>query len=312
MKMKTNKYLTMAVTALMMAACSSEDVPQVDSVTNTPIRIHAMVAELESRAGYGGTVLPDNFYLSVANTNNPTYSYPNVQVTKSGSGWEPASPMYWQNSTTQVTVTAATFSLNGALNLEVKTDQSTDINVIASDHLYMAATSQSYAEVKNGEEVTKATGAINVNFSHIMSKVNLTITLADEFDATENPISNVTFQGTVDSRNYNAGTWTDIDGVTATDIIPFEDAYTAPTQANPNATATYEVVLVPQTVTAGNFAVQFQIDGRLFKWTSDDAVTLDSGTKYTLALTAGDDKVSGASFSSTAWGDGGNNNVATE
>ena len=60
--MKTNKYLTMAVTALMMAACSSEDVPQVDSVTNTPIRIHAMVAELESRAGYGGTVLPDEFY----------------------------------------------------------------------------------------------------------------------------------------------------------------------------------------------------------------------------------------------------------
>lgn len=311
MKMKTNKYLTMAVTALMMAACSSEDVPQVDSVTNTPIRIHAMVAELESRAGYGGTVLPDNFYLSVANTNNPTYTY-NVVVEKSGSEWVPEETMYWQNSTTEVTVTAATFSLNGAQDLEVKTDQSTADNVVASDHLYMAATSQSYAEVKNGEEVTKAAGAINVNFSHIMSKVNLTITLADEFDATENPISNVTFQGTVDSRNYNAGTWTDIDGVTATDIIPFEDAYTAPTQANPNATATYEVILVPQTVTAGNFAVQFKIGNRMFKWTSTGEVELESGKQYTLALTAGDEKVSGASFSSTAWGNGGNNNVATE
>ena len=32
MKMKTNKDLTMAAAALMMAACSSEDVPQVDSV----------------------------------------------------------------------------------------------------------------------------------------------------------------------------------------------------------------------------------------------------------------------------------------
>jgi hypothetical protein len=229
MKIRTNKYLTMAVTALMMAACSSEDVPQVDSVTNTPIRIHAMVAELESRAGYGGTVLPDIFYLSVANTNNPTYSYSNVQVTKSGSEWVPNSPMYWQNSTTEVTVTAATFALNGAQNLAVQTDQSTADYVVASDHLYMAATSQSYAEVKNGEEVTKATGAINVNFSHIMSKVNLTITLADEFDATENPISNVTFQGTVASRNYNAGTWTDINGVTATDIKAYAVEYTKPT-----------------------------------------------------------------------------------
>ena len=301
MKMKTNKYLTMAAAALMMAACSSEDVPQVDSVTNTPIRIHAMVAELESRAGYGETVLPNDFFLRVMNSSSEDYSYQNVQVTKSGSGWEPASPMYWQNSTTDVTVTAATFSLTEAQDLAVQTDQSTNDNVIASDHLYMAATPQTYAEVTG----TKDAGAINVNFSHLMSKVNLTITLADEFDGTENPISNVTFQGTVAKRNYNAGTWTDINGVTATDIKAYAVGYTKPT-------ATYEVILVPQTVTAGNFAVQFQIDGRLFKWTSTGEVELESGQQYTLALTAGDEKVSGASFSSTAWGNGGNNNVATE
>ena len=209
--------------------------------------------------------------------------------------------MYWQNSTTQVTVTAATFSLDGAQDLAVQTDQSTEANVIASDHLYMAATSQSYAAVTD----EKAEGAINVNFSHLMSKVNLTITLADEFDATENPISNVTFQGTVASRNYNAGTWTNINGVTATDITACGVGYTKPT-------ATYEVILVPQTIAADNFAVQFKIGDRMFKWTSTDEVNLVSGTKYTLSLTAGDEKVSGASFSSTAWGNGENNNVATE
>lgn len=301
MKMKTNKYLTMAAAALMMAACSSEDVPQVDSVTNTPIRIHAMVAELESRAGIDGNTDFSQFYLSVTNSSNSNYSYSNVQVTNSGSGWEPASPMYWQNSTTPVTVTAATFSLNGAQDLAVQTDQSTDTNVKLSDHLYMEEGEQTYAEV----ESVKAAGAINVNFSHIMSKVNLTITLADEFDGTENPISDVTFQGTVARRNYNAGTWADIDGVTATDIKAYAVGYTKPT-------ATYEVILVPQQVAANGFAVQFQIAGRQFKWTSDDAVTLDSGKQYTLALTAGDEKVSGASFSSTAWGNVGNNNVATE
>lgn len=308
MKMKTNKYLTMAAAALMMAACSSEDVPQVDSVTNTPIRIHAMVAELESRAGIDGNTDFTQFYLSVTNSSNSNYSYSNVQVTNSGSGWEPASPMYWQNSESEVSVTAATFSLDGAQNLAVQADQSTDANVIASDHLYMAATPQTYAEVTG----TKDAGAINVNFSHIMSKVNLTITLADEFDADTNPISDVTFQGTVARRNYNAGNWTNINGVTATDIKAFTGTYTVPTQANPNATAQYEVILVPQTIAAGNFVVQFKIGGRQFKWTSANAVTLESGKQYTLALTAGDEKVSGASFSSAAWGNGGNNNVATE
>ena len=301
MKMKTNKYLTMAAAALMMAACSSEDVPQVDSATNTPIQIHAMVAELESRAGIEDAGDFNQFNLSVVNSNSDTYTY-NVVVTKSGSEWVPEETMYWQNSTTPVTVTAATFSLDGAQDLAVQTDQSTDANVIASDHLYMAETSQTYAATTE-----KAEGAINVNFSHLMSKVNLTITLADEFNYATNPISNVTFQGTVVSRSYTAGTgWATIpNDASATDITACAVGYTKPT-------AQYEVILVPQTVTAGNFAVQFQIDGCLFKWTSDDAVTLDSGTKYTLALTAGDDKVSGASFSSAAWENGSNNNVATE
>ena len=312
MKMRTNKYLTMAVTALMMAACSSEDVPQVDSATNTPIQIHAMVAELESRAGIEDADDFNQFYLSVVNSNSDTYTYENVEVTNSSSAWAPVSTqMFWQNSETSVEVTAATFSLDGAQDLAVQTDQSTDANVIASDHLYMAATLQSYAEVKTVDVVTKATGAINVNFSHLMSKVNLTITLADEFDYATNPISNVTFQGTVASRSYTAGTaagtgWATIpDNASATDIKAYAVGYAKPT-------ATYEVILVPQTVTAGNFAVQFQIGSRMFTWTSADAVTLESGKQYTLALTAGDEKVSGASFSSTAWGDGDDSNVATE
>ena len=297
MKMKTNKYLTMAAAALMMAACSSEDVPQVDSATNTPIQIHAMVAELESRAGIASDTDFSQFYLSVKNSSNSNYSYSNVGVTKSGSGWEPASPMYWQNSTTEVIVTAATFSLD----LAVQTDQRTADYVVASDHLYMEEDEQSYKEDKNGEEVTKAAGAINVDFKHLMSKVNLTITLADEFDYATNPISNVTFQGTVASCSYTAGTgWATI---TACAV-----GYTKPT-------AQYEVILVPQQVAANGFAVQFQIGSRMFKWTSADAVTLESGKQYTLALTAGDEKVGDASFSSTAWVEDNNeddNNIATE
>ena len=79
----------MAATALMMVACSNEDVPLVDYATNTPIRIHAMVAELESRAGIASDTDFSQFYLSVKNSSNSNYSYSNVGVTKSGSEWVP-------------------------------------------------------------------------------------------------------------------------------------------------------------------------------------------------------------------------------
>lgn len=307
--MKTKKYLTMVATALMMVACSNEDVPLVDYATNTPIRIHAMVAELESRAGIASDDDFSQFYLNVENSSNGKYSYSNVSVSKSGSAWAPSTPMLWQNSASTVSVTGATFSLDGAQNLAVQTDQSTNANVIQSDHLYMTATSQTYAAITDVKEA----GAIYVNFSHIMSKVNLTITLDGVFEGgATNPISDVTFQGTVASRSYTSGTgWGTIpNNASATDIKAYAGTYTAPTQEAPDATAQYEVILVPQTIASG-FAVQFKVGNRTFKWTSTNPVTLESGKQYTLALTA-EDEVSGASFSSTPWGNGGNSNVATE
>ena len=146
-----------------------------------------------------------------------------------------------------------------------------------------------------------------------MSKVILTITLGDEFNETENPISNVTFKGTLASRNYDRTAetpWSNISGVTATDITPLCNSYTAPATDTPNATAEYEVILVPQAVAADGFTVVFNVGDRVFKWTSASAVTLEGGNKYSLALTAGKDIVSSATFSASAWSD--NNNLSGE
>ena len=161
-------------------------------------------------------------------------------------------------------------------------------------------------------EVTPSANGISVNFSHLMAKVILTITLGDEFNQAENPISNVTFKGTVASNNYTVGTgWATIaEDAATTDIIPLCNAYTAPATDTPNATAEYEVILVPQTVAADGFTVTFNVGDRVFKWTSADAVTLEGGNKYSLALTAGKDIVSSATFSASAWSD--NNNLSGE
>ena len=306
--MKT-KYLAFAAAAFMLASCSNDEdfVPQ-DNLKDKPITVTAGVAELTTRAGYeGASVLPETFYLGIDQVGEK-YDYPNMLMTKAtdANTYTPESPLLWAGGTDKVSVTAATFSLEGAQTLETKTDQSTAEGVKNSDHLLMAAT-----------EITPSANGISVDFSHIMSKVILTITLGDEFNQAENPISNVTFKGTLASRNYDRTAetpWSDISGVTATDIIPLCNAYTALTTDKPNATAEYEVILVPQTVAADGFTVTFNVGDRVFKWTSASAVTLEGGNKYSLALTAGKDIVSSATFSASAWntGEDDNNNLSGE
>ena len=306
--MKT-KYLAFAAAAFMLASCSNDEdfVPQ-DNLKDTPITVIAGVAELTTRAGYeGASVLPETFYLGIDQVGEK-YDYPNMLMTKAtdANTYTPASPLLWAGGTDNVSVTAATFSLEGAQTLEAKTDQSTADGVKNSDHLLMAAT-----------EVAPSANGISVDFSHIMSKVILTITLGDEFNETENPISNVTFKGTLASRNYDRTAetpWSNISGVTATDITPLCNSYTAPATDTPNATAEYEVILVPQAVAADGFTVVFNVGDRVFKWTSASAVTLEGGNKYSLALTAGKDIVSSATFSASAWntGEDDNNNLSGE
>ena len=309
--MKATKLFTAIAAVTALAACNKNNdivpvTPQ-DDLKDTPITVTAGVAELTTRAGYEGTTtLPETFYLGIDQTDD-NYDYPNMLMTKAADAntYTPESSLLWANSTDKVSVTAATFSLEGAQTLEARTDQSTAEGVKNSDHLLMAAT-----------EVDPSPTGISVNFSHIMSKVILTITLGTEFNETDNPITDVKFMGTVASNSYTVGSgWGTIaEDATTTDITPLCNAYTALTTDKPNATAEYEVILVPQTVAANGFTVVFSVGDRVFQWTSTSAVALEGGNKYTLALTAGKDIVSSASFSASAWntGEGSDNKFSGE
>ena len=283
--MKT-KYLAFVAAAFMIASCSNdEDIVPQDNLKGTPITVTAAVAELATRAGYNEDNLPTAFYLNVDNAVNDKYDYSSMMkyedgewVSYTADGTQKRT-MLWDDDMNKVTAIAATYPLSDAQSLTVQPDQSTAEAVKASDHLYMAAT-----EV----DLSATDGIIPVTLSHIMSKVKLIITLAGEFNNSEtNSISNVTVTG----------------------IIPWEGTYTKPT-------AQYEVILVPETVAAGEFAVAFNIGERTFKWTSAGAVTLVGGYEYTLALKVGKDKIDDVTFSASAWGNGngenGNIEVETE
>lgn len=164
-------------------------------------------------------------------------------------------------------------------------------------------------------QVTPNKAGINVEFQHITSKINLTIELGSEYqftDKIDQKITDVKIGGTIAQISYGddgkgnviigAEPEGKVKSITplCTGTIPFSDNAGTITKA----TATYEAILIPQTIESGKFTVSFKVDGKLYEWAYNQKLTLDPTTAYTLKLIAGDDKVQPVSFSVAAWNPG--------
>ena len=308
--MRKIQIFAMVALATIFAGCSNNDdevtQPKV-SLKDTPINVNVLMTDIQTRAGYDTDNQPTKFYLSI-DQEGTSYDYTNVVMKYEGSKWVAYTSdatdattvqMLWEGSTGNVTVTAATFSLSTtstppSYSLSASADQSSDANLKTSDHLYYY-----------NNAVTPSTDGISIPFDHIMSKLEITLTLRDEFEGLTNPITSVMLSGTSLTATYSPNAETKWSGhSTAADD---EVIKTCPSVAyNKDArTATYEVILLPQTVAANTFCVTIFIGDKSYEWTSANAVTLASSNKYTLALKVGKDKVSGNSFTATPWVSGG-------
>lgn len=310
-----HQILALAVAALSFTACTNEDNISQDYLADTPIKLNVSVDEPTTRAGYSETVLPEGFWLDVIhyldsdhNVPDGTYTY-QVWAKKVGDIWKTYKldenygvtdeevTMLWANMNDQVEVMAYT----KIQNFTIPTDQTSDEQLKQADVLYMPPTWYT---------PTPTERSINVNLQHAMSKINLTIELGSEFEFTEDinkKITDVKIDGSLVSD------WFTLDGKHQTEgnprtITPF---YTGATPFSKDAdgvitkaSATYEAILIPQTIASGKFTVSFKVAGKLYEWTYNKELTLDPSTAYTLKLIAGDDKVQPASFSVAAWNPG--------
>lgn len=307
--MRKIKFLAMAALAAIFAGCSNNDdevtQPKV-SLKDTPINVNVLMTDIQTRAGYDNTNQPTKFYLSI-DQEGKNYDYTNVVMKKNENGsWvayesdaENATQkqMLWEGSEgVNVTVTAATFSLSTtpSYSLSASADQSSDANLKTSDHLYYYSNA-----------VEPSESGISIPFDHIMSKLEISLTLRDEFEGLDNPITSVMLSGTSLGATYSPNAATKWSGhSTAADD---EVIKTCPPVAydKDTRTATYEVILLPQTVAANTFRVTIFIGDKSYEWTSSSEVTLARSNKYTLALKVGKDKVSGNSFTAAPWASGG-------
>ncbi len=327
--MRTKNLLMMAAVAgaMTLGSCSNND--EFNENSNFPadgvIRVTTNIDAPMTRAGMTtGNI--DRFNIKINNAANNNYSYYGFYY-KSNNVWSSYTDgnigtplqMLWQNSTQPVTVTA--LSMIGTYFTEtsfttnsqywVSSDQSSEFSFQFSDILYMKPT-----------VVNPATDLVNgklpITFKHLMSKVNICVTLGTELNITPgtdtNPISELKVNGTKKSFYWNASINSPFDPslFQAAPITPLTGTYIAGNGTTASAVANYEVILVPQTVMAGEFSVTFTINNKGYVWTSTDAVTLESGKLYTLALTAGKDVVTLGSLSANPWTEGIGGNIETE
>ena len=319
--MKAIKILTMAALATaVFASCSNdEDLAQSNYPMDNVVRIMTSVDGMNTRASYGNsTDKLNSFGFCIKNAGNTKYTYDNIKVTKEGSNWIPATQMLWQNSTTAVDILAyapyqeTTEDANGKVKVFGKTD-----------YAFSVKEDQSNAEDYSSDLIVyKQTGftpvlelntskAVDVTFTHLLSQLNLTIELRDQFNQDEKKpvtsatVTDVKVDGTFIRSKVNFAAdpiSVQFDGMASKAITPETVAFKKADKTTDHATFKYSAIVIPQWIRAGVFCISFKVNGNDYIWTATSDVKFVSGKKYDLHLLVGKDVVQGGAISAKPWG----------
>lgn len=320
--MKAIKILTMAALATaVFASCSSEDeLAQNNYPMDNVVRIMTSVDGMNTRASYGNsTDKLNSFGFCINNAGSDKYTYDNVKVTKEGSNWIPATQMLWQNSTTAVDILAY------APYQETTEDASGKVKVFGkTDYAFSVKEDQSNAEDYSSDLIVyKQTGfkpesdlntnqAVDVTFTHLLSQLNLTIELRDQFNQDEKKpvtsatVTDVKVDGTFIRSKVNFAAdpiSVQFDGMASKAITPETVAFTKADKTTDHATFKYSAIVIPQWIRAGVFCISFKVNGNDYIWTSTSDVNFVSGKKHDLLLLVGKDVVQGGAITAKPWGE---------
>lgn len=321
--MKAIKILTMAALATaVFASCSNdEDLAQSNYPMDNVVRIMTSVDGMNTRASYGNsTDKLNSFGFCIKNANSEKYTYDNVKVTKEGSNWIPATQMFWQNSTTAVDILAY------APYQETTEDATGKVKVFGkTDYAFSVKEDQSNAEDYSSDLIVyKQTGftpglelntskAVDVTFTHLLSQLNLTIELRDQFNQDEKKpvtsatVTDVKVDGTLIRSKVNFAAdpiSVQFDGMASKAITPETVAFKKADKTTDHATFKYSAIVIPQWIRAGVFCISFKVNGNDYIWTSTSDVNFVSGKKHDLLLLVGKDVVQGGAISAKPWGEG--------
>ena len=326
--MKAIQFLGMtAFMAAMLTGCSNDsDLAHSNFPDDNIIRVTAGVNGAVTRAETLGTELNSNFKfsLTVVNENEGTnkYTYINKIFKKTGTGteWSCSDILLWQNAETPVAVAALapvidSWEFNNIYSnqdkfkiMECSISENQNPHKPENDLLYY------YESNLVPKTALNSDGKLNIQFNHAFSMIDIIVTLGTEYSSKkDNPINEVIVGGskkwaTLDITNSNSKgvAYASPEPNPEIDIITTPGTFTKATADQPNSTAEFSCILIPQTIDANKFKVTLMTSSKTYVWTSPDAITLKTGNRYTLKLKMGKDVVTAqnGNISAGSWTEG--------
>lgn len=338
--MKAIKFFAItAMAAAMITSCSNEDeLSQSNYPSDNIIRITAGVNNAKTRADESaGTPLKNPLSLTVVNNNTTDpvlaakYTYVNKVFSKDDNGvWDCKETLLWQNSETPVDIVAFAPAVDNnpfanvydnetrkfsGFSYSVAANQSTESD--NNDLLYYYA-----QNIKPEKELVD--GKLSIQMNHAFCMIDINVTLGTEFNVsgvpTASPITEVTLGGTITEANVNVTNGTDKVTASTTaaakDITATKGEFETPADNDKEKSCIshFSCITVPQNVAAKTFKVSLKTADKLYEWTSEAAVELKSGYRYTLNLSMGNDVVllKGGSITATEWKPGTGGSLETD
>lgn len=331
--MKAIQFLGMtAFMAAMLTGCSNDsDLAHSNFPDDNIIRVTAGVNGAITRAETLGTELNSDFKFSLTvinkaplkeGENSNKYTYGNrIFKKETGTEWSCDKILLWQDAKTPVDVAA----LAPASSSDTFYDSYDFWDEKITPMEYSITADQNPQKPENDllyyyksnlvpKDALNSSGKLDIQFNHAFSMIDINVTLGTEYSQQENPIKEVIVGGsklkaTIDVANSedNGVAYASTKGENPeANIITTPGTFTKATTDEENSKAAYSCILIPQTIGANKFKVTLKTSSKTYVWTSPNAITLETGHRYTLELKMGKDKLTAqkGNISAGSWTEG--------
>ena len=318
--------------ALTMACTNNDEQENVPNnyPTDNIIRVTAGVSNPITRGGETGTPAlspyAGDFMLTVVNKTNAKYTYANKLFTydTNTTSWNCSETLLWQNGTTPVAIAAvAPYDAK----YEVYTTRECSFQYHLNSNQTTTDPKNDLLCYHNGSFTPKTglnDGKLQLTLCHAFCLFDINIKLGTEFNTKDglsaDPIQSATISGIYNHADINV--WSTklvnviTDGVWGVreNIIATPGAFTSVTNEKENAKKQFSCIVLPQTLSKDHFVVTLQTTaGKKYEWSPDKDIVIESGKKYTLNLSLGDNKlVLKDGITANAWTDGTGGSLETD
>ena len=335
--MKKINILTCAMVALTMACANNDEQENVPNnyPTDNIIRVTAGVNNPMTRGGETGTpglsVYTGDFMLTVVNVANNKYTYANklFSYDANTTSWNCSETLLWQNAATPVKIAAvapydAKYEVYTYTNRECSFQYHLNSNQTTTDPkndlLYYFNNNFTPKDDLNSD------GKLQLTLNHAFCLFDINVTLGTEFNTatglSADPVASATISGIYNHANIDV--WDNpvkvnviTDGVWGVreNIIATPGDFTSVTNEKENAKKQFSCIVLPQTLSKDHFVVTLQTTtGKKYEWSPTADIVIESGKKYTLNLSMGDNKLvlNEGGITANAWTDGTGGSLETD